>query len=97
MSDEFDADAQSTSEGWQEISREDAMERIERALTRDLVSFEVDTDEDPTVVGVVVSHTWFIVTEEQEQREFLLALRDPANADAPLRWFTPSAPFLADW
>jgi len=74
-------------EGWVEISRLEALVRIETMLTRDLIAFEVDSSEDITPVGIVKSYTWLTLGEDGSQQPVLLALKDPINPDIMPRWF----------
>jgi hypothetical protein len=75
---------------WIEISRVEALARIEQMLTLDLVAFEIDPVADVTAVGNLQTFIWLLTTEDDEQTPVLLALRDPVLTDAPMRWFLHS-------
>lgn len=72
---------------WIEISRNEALQRIENMLTEDLVAFEVDVTHDDIPVGRLATYTWLRVTDDDDQLPALLAVRYPGTPDAGLRWF----------
>lgn len=78
-------------EAWVEISRLEALERIERFMTEDVAAIEVLYGADSTPVGVVETFTWILVTDGDDQLPVLLMLRDPANTQAHARWFVHGA------
>jgi hypothetical protein len=81
----LDADLDSN-EGWVEIPREEALERIERFLTLDIVAFEIEHTEDPTPIGSITTYTWFTLDEAGDQHPVLLAYRETQHPDV-VRWF----------
>lgn len=74
-------------EGWVEITRSEALNRLETMLTVDLVAFEIEHTSDPTPVGPVETYTWFKLDELGEQIALFLCVRDPGNPGRAVRWF----------
>lgn len=83
----IDETIEASEEGWVEITRVEALLKIEQFLTQDAVAFEIEYMADPTPVGEVQTFTWFLLDEFGDQSPRLLALKDPANAKAAVRWF----------
>lgn len=73
---------------WIEVSRLEALQRLEQMLTEDLAAFEIDAVVEQTPVGQVKTYTFLLTTDDDDQWPALLALRSPGSPDeASMRWF----------
>lgn len=88
MTDELFVEDQSVTE-WEEISRLEALQRIENMMTEDIAAFEIDFDPIPTGVGTLRLFEWRIVNDNStgEDQPVLLVMKDPYDSEKPSRWF----------